>query len=210
LDGSADRWKDGAILTNGGAMAETTTSGRTPVGRTSIGPVLAIAGGVLLVIGSFLSWAEISGGGQSQSVSGTDVTDGWVTLVAGLVAIAAGVAALRAPRRPLAVAAGIAGGFGVGFGLFDALTLKDSALDSVAEETAAASGVSFQELRTLLDVLIDNGQLGISIGIGLYVVIAGGVLAMVGAALQLARDGSTTPAVDMPTAVAAGEPGPSV
>lgn len=184
-------------------MTEGTVRGRTP-----IGPVLAIAGGALLVVGSFLSWAEISGGGQSQSVSGTDATDGWVTLVAGLVAIAAGIAALRDSRRPFALAAGIAGGFGLGFGLFDALTLKDSALDSVAEETAAASGVSFQELRTLLDVLIDNGQLGISIGIGLYVVIAGGALAIVGAGLQLARP--ATPAevpVAMPVAT---EPGPSV
>jgi hypothetical protein len=183
-------------------MPEATAPSRMP-----IGPTLAIAGGALLVVGSLLSWAEISGGGQSQSVSGTDATDGWVTLVAGLVAIAAGIAALREARPPLALAAGISGAFGVGFGLFDALTLKDSALDSVAEETSAASGVSFQELRTLLDVLIDNGQLGISIGIGLYVVIAGGLIAIMGAALQLTRPG--TPEGPAPAPVAPGDAGPS-
>jgi hypothetical protein len=187
-------------------MAEAPATARTPIGA-----ILAIAGGALLVIGSFLSWAEISGGGQSQSVTGIDATDGWVTLVAGLVAIAAGIAALRQARRSFALAAGIAGGFGLGFGLFDAVTMKDGALDSVAEETAAASGVSFQELRTLLDVLIDSGQLAISIGIGLYVVIVGGALAIVGAGLQLARLGAVeAPPAPAPAPVVTGEAGPTV
>jgi hypothetical protein len=185
-------------------MNEATTPARLPIGS-----VLTIVGGILMAIGSFLSWAEISGGGQSESVSGTDASDGWVTLVAGLIAVGAGIAALRAPKRQLALAAALAGGFGVGFGLFDALTLKDSALDSVAEETAAASGVSFQELRTLLDVLIDSGQLGISIGIGLYVVIAGGILAIVGAAMQLAAARTPTEPV-VPSPIMVSEPGPSV
>ena len=137
------------------------------------------------------------------------MTDGWVTVVAGLVVIAVGIAAATAPQRPLAVAAGIVGAFAVGFGLFDALTLTDSALDSVAEETARATSVSFQELRTLLDVLIDSGQIDISIGIGLYLVIAGGVIALVGAGVQLAAapmQGDEVPA----SRIAASEPGPTV
>ena len=184
-------------------MSETTRP------RTPIGAILAIAGGALLVIGSFLAWAEISGGGQSESVSGTDASDGWVTLVAGLIALGAGIAMLRSPTRQLALAAALAGGFGLGFGLFDALTLKDGALDSVAEETAAASGVPFQEVRTLLDVLIDSGQIAIAIGIGLYVVIAGGVIAIVGAGMQIAS--ARTPVEGVPSApIAAVEPDPTV
>lgn len=185
-------------------VSEATTPPRAPIGA-----ILAIVGGALVVIGSFLSWAEFSGAGQSEVVSGVDMTDAWVTVVAGLVIVAVGIAATTAPHRPLAVAAGIVGAFGVGFGLFDALTLTDSALDSVAEETATATSVSFQELRALLDVLIDSGQIGISMGIGLYVVIAGGVIAVVGAGVQLA---AAREADEVPSSiqVAASDPGSTV
>jgi hypothetical protein len=186
-------------------VSEATTPPRAPLGA-----ILAIVGGALLVIGSFLSWAEFSGAGQSEVVSGVDMTDGWVTVVAGLVIVAVGIAATTAPQRPLAVAAGIVGAFGVGFGLFDALTLTDSALDRVAEETAMATSVSFQELRALLDVLIDSGQIGISIGIGLYVVIAGGVIAVVGAGVQLAAARAQADEVPSSIQVAASDPGSTV
>jgi hypothetical protein len=138
------------------------------------------------------------------------MTDGWVTVVAGLVVIAVGIAATTAPQRPLAVAGGIVGAFGVGFGLFDALTLTDSALDSVAEETAMATSVSFQELRALLDVLIDSGQIGISMGIGLHVVIAGGVIAVVGAGVQLAAARVHANEVPSSIQIAASDSGPTV
>jgi hypothetical protein len=110
-------------------MSEATTPSRTPIGA-----ILAIVGGALLIIGSFLSWAKISGGGESQ--------------------------------------------------------------------------VSFQELRTLLDVLIDNGQISIPVGIRLYAVIAGGVIAIVGAGMQLTATRTAADAALSP--VAANEPGPTV
>lgn len=186
-------------------VSEATTPPRAPIGA-----ILAIVGGALLVIGSFLSWAEFFGAGQTEVVSGVDMTDGWVTVVAGLVVVVVGIAATTAPQRPLAVAAGIVGAFGVGFGLFDALTLTDSALDSVAEETAMATSVSFQELRALLDVLIDSGQIGISMDIGLYVVIAGGVIAVVGAGVQLAAARAQADEVPSSIQVAASDPGSTV
>ena len=60
-----------------------------------IGPVLAIVGGALLAIGSFLTWATVSGAGTEVSAKGMDGSDGVVTLVAGLVALACGVIAMR-------------------------------------------------------------------------------------------------------------------
>jgi tryptophan-associated transmembrane protein len=162
---------------------------------TPLGPILAVAGGALLAIGSFLTWAEVSGGGQSESVTGTEGSDGWITLVAGVLVVAAGVAAFKAVRRPLAiliVAMGLVGG---GVGLYDALTAKENVISEVAEQSAASTGASVAEVRAVLDQLIDSGQIGISIGIGLYVVIVGGVLAVVGGALQLSRTRSTASAV---------------
>ena len=79
---------------------------------------------------------------------------------------------------------------GGGIGLYDALTAKDSVLDAAAEELAPAFGVSAQQVRTVLDQAIDAGQLGVSISIGLYVVIGGGVVALVGGILGLRGSGS--------------------
>ena len=87
----------------------------------------------------------------------------------------------------LVILAGIVGG---GIGLYDALTAKDSVLDAAAEELAPAFGVSAQQVRTVLDQAIDAGQLGVSISIGLYVVIGGGVVALVGGILGLRGSGS--------------------
>jgi hypothetical protein len=179
-------------------MARHSTIGGTMTAdsrSTPLGPVLAIAGGALLAIGSFLTWAEVSGGGQSESVSGTEGSDGWITLIAGLLVVGAGVAAFRATRRPLTIliiAMGLVGG---GVGLYDALTAKENVIAEVAEQSAAASGASVAEVRAVLDQLIDSGQIGISIGIGLYVVIAGGILAVVGGALQLSGTRSTASTV---------------
>jgi hypothetical protein len=193
-----------------------------------VGAIIAIAGGGLLAIGSFLSWAEVSGGGVSVTAKGIDGSDGYVTLIAGLVAIAAGAAALRAGRRALGVIAIVAGLAGGGFGLYDALTAEDSVLDAAAEEIAPQFGVGADEVRALLDEAIDAGQLDISISIGLFIVIAGGALAIVGGALllgagpapatstQVAPSGAAvseaaplqTPAVAVPPVAAPPDPGP--
>jgi hypothetical protein len=176
-----------------------------------IGPVLAILGGALLAIGSFLSWAEVSGGGTSVSAKGIDGTDGWVTLIAGLIAIAAGAAAMRGGRRALAILTIVAGLVGGGLGIYDALTAEDSVLDAAAEEIAPQFGVSADEVRVLLDEAIETGELGISLSIGLYLVIGGGVIAIIGGALQLAGGGgaqapsmpSTASSFEQPTSPAA-------
>jgi hypothetical protein len=153
--------------------------------KTPIGAVLAIAGGALLAIGSFLAWAEVSGGGTSVSAKGIDGTDGYLTLGAGAVALLAGIVLLRERKRALAVLAIAAGLIGGGVAVYDALTAKDSVLDSAAEELAPTVGASAEQVRVLLDEAIEAGQLSISLAIGVYVVIAGGVLALVGGILAL-------------------------
>jgi hypothetical protein len=95
----------------------------------------------------------------------------------------------RGTRRVLAVLVILAGIVGGGIGLYDALTAKDSVLDAAAEELAPAFGVSAQQVRTVLDQAIDAGQLSVSISIGLYVVIGGGVVALVGGILGLRGSG---------------------
>jgi hypothetical protein len=165
---------------------------------TPVGALLAIAGGALLAIGSFLAWAEVSGGGTSVSAKGIDGTDGYLTLGAGIVALLAGIVLLRQPKRALAVLAIAAGLIGGGVAVYDALTAKDSVLDSAAEELAPTIGASAEEVRVLLDEAIDAGQLNISLAMGIYVVIAGGVLALVGGILAVRGEGTRRMATGTP------------
>ncbi|HEY8115146.1 MAG TPA: hypothetical protein VIH70_01890 [Actinomycetota bacterium] len=170
------------------------------VTRKPVAGILGIVGGALMAVGSFLAWAEVSGGGTSVTAKGVDGSDGYITLGAGLVAVVAGIVMTMEARRVLAVLATLAGIVGGGLGLYDALTAKDSVLDAAAEELAPAFGVSAQAVRTALDQAIDAGQLSVSISIGLYIVIAGGVVALAGGILGL-RSGE--PAVPGQTAALA-------
>jgi hypothetical protein len=171
------------------------------VTRTPVAGILGVVGGALLALGSFLAWAEVSGGGTSVIARGVDDRHGYITLVAGLVAVVAGIVMATGTRRVLAVLVILAGIVGGGIGLYDALTAKDSVLDAAAEELAPSFGASAQEVRTVLDQAIDAGQFNVSIGIGLYVVIGGGVVALVGGILGLR--GSSAPAVPGQTAAPA-------
>jgi hypothetical protein len=181
--------------------------------RAPIGAILAIVGGALLAVGSFLSWAQVSGGGTSVSAKGVDGSDGYITLVAGLVALVAGALMMKQAKRLFAVLALLAGLVGGGIGVYDALTAKDSVLDAAAEEIAPQFDASVDEVRTLLDQAIDSGDLSISISLGLYIVIGGGVLALVGGALSMRGSSTVEPAASgsasgFATPMAA-SPGPS-
>lgn len=149
---------------------------------------LSIGGGLLLAIGSFLTWAEVSGGGTRGSATGVDGSDGWITLVAGAVVFAVGVAFARGRgRRGLATVAILAALIGGGLGLYDALTAEDRVLGAVAASLADRLDATAEEVRGILDEAVAAGELGISIGLGLLLVIGGGALGLVGGSLGLAR-----------------------
>jgi hypothetical protein len=165
--------------------------------------IVAIVGGALLAVGSFLPWAEVSGSGASVTAKGLDGSDGYITLAAGLVAIVVGLVMLRATRRAVAVLAILAGLVGGGLAVYDAVTAKDSVLDAAAEDLAPSFGVSADQVRAALDQAIDAGQLGVSVSIGLYVVMAGGLVAIVGGVLGLRRTPSEPAGEPAPLAQAA-------
>jgi len=163
--------------------------------RAPVGVILAIVGGALLAIGSFLAWAEVAGGGTSVTTRGIDGSHGAITLAAGAAALLAGIAMTRRAERMLAALVMVAGIVGGGIGLYNAFTTKDAVLDSAAEKLARDLGTSAEQARTALDEMIEAGQLSVSISIGLYVVIAGGAVVLVGGILGLRYSGAEPAAV---------------
>jgi hypothetical protein len=161
--------------------------------RTPVAGILGIVGGALMGLGSFLAWAEVSGGGTSVTAKGVDGSDGYITLGAGLVAVVVGIVMAKGTTRVLAVLVILAGIVGGGLALYDALTAKDSVLDAAAEELAPAFGASVQAVRIALDQAIDAGQLSVSISIGLYIVIGGGVVTLAGGILGLSSGEPAVP-----------------
>lgn len=157
---------------------ETATARRPPVGG-----VLLLIGGALGAIGSFLTWADVTVADVTASAKGVDGSDGYLTLIGGIVLIAAGVATLRSPRRAVAIVGIVAGLIVTGVGIYDAVTAEDSVLDAVAEDIAPTLGAPVPEVRDVLQRSADSGDLDVSLQAGLFLVIGGGVLGAIGGAI---------------------------
>jgi hypothetical protein len=154
-------------------------------GKAGPGSLLAVVGGVLAGLGSFLAWAKVSAQGLDVSAKGTDGSDGWITLVAAIVLILCGLLALQgAGRKVVAVVAVLAGLVAGGLALYDALTAKDTIIDKTAEEVAGSLGVPKADAVAMINAAIDAGQIDLSLAFGIYLVIGGGALGLIGGGLM--------------------------
>lgn len=179
-------------------MAQTTEGRASP-----LGPILAIGGGAIAAIGSFLTWFTLSAtGGFTSSGSGTDAGDGWITLAAGVLMVIAGLVILagrsRGAVRWMAILAIVGGVIAAGDGLLNLATARDQLAESVAEST----GLTKDQARQQVDLALDSGQADLSAGIGLWMVIGGGVIGIVGGILGLVA------ARRVPSGAAAAPPAP--
>jgi hypothetical protein len=158
---------------------------------SSVGPVAAAVGGLLVVVGSFLTWATLtidatSFGGQkeSQSVQGFDASDGKISLAIGVILIVAGLVAMRSKaaggRRGMGILAIVGGLAAIGLGIFEVMDIKND-LDALVSGLGLPDGVASH-----------------SIGIGLWIIIAGGLIGLVGGVLSM------TSAKAMPAAAGTG------
>lgn len=162
------------------------------------GVMLALIGGLLAAIGSPLPWlkatfnaAALGGGGfQSKTANGFD-GDGWITLVAGLIVLFVGIAmwSMKRSGKGLSVLVALGGLVAGGTALYDMLTAKTTIINEAASQ-AAGAGVSVDQVKALLNQAFDQGVIKISPGIGIFVVIAGGAIALVGGLLLLASRGA--------------------
>ena len=156
--------------------------------RRSVGGgiVLIVSGGVI-VVGSFLDWFTIStgvigfqGGRVPAAYSGIEAGGlGMAALIAGASIAVAGVVLLatRSTRAAWVVTI-VAGLVAVGIGAYE-LTQLDSAFVDVAASNAANNKLPAEKITDLLTRLIDSGQVNVDPGMGLYLVLAGGVAALI-------------------------------
>jgi hypothetical protein len=147
-------------------------------GRAVLAGALALAGGLLAVMGSLLVWAEVSAGPFTEQAKGIDGWEGKAAIVSGVVMVAAGIRVLAGSHRAMArlrPSAAIGGLVALGVGLSTTLTIRDQLIDTVAGEIPRAE----------VERALDSGLLELTIGIGLYLVIAGGVQGVVAALVAL-------------------------
>src|SRR5918995_5863214 len=106
-------------------------------GRAVLAGVLALAGGVLAVVGSFLTWAEVSAGPFTEQAKGIDGWEGKAVIVAGAVMVAAGIRVLAGSHQAMArlrPSAAIGGLAAAGVGLYTAFTIRDQLIEAAAME----------------------------------------------------------------------------
>jgi hypothetical protein len=153
--------------------------------KISIGIIAAAVGGVLAVIQAFLTWESVTYGAAlsafgaslntKSSIVGLDANQGKIILALGIVAIALAAAVIAQVKIPnvsaiLVVVGVIMIAFAV-IGIFNAMSdMNDfnTSLDSIKS-------------------LVDTSGTAVSIGIGLIVAFAAGVLVLLGGALGLVK-----------------------
>ena len=161
--------------------------------------MLGVAGGAVVVIGSFLTWAKVSLdlakfaqllnvpestlagaiANTSRSVKGTEV-DGKITLVLGILAIVGAVLVMRAVgSRITGSVLAIVGGAGASLDAIYNIVSKDRQIN----DALSKAGPALSQIGISADAF--KGVFSVTWGIGIYSVIVGGVLAVIGGVMLM-------------------------
>ena len=159
---------------------------------------LVIVGGAAAIIGSFLVWFRVhlslKGLGlvaRTVSSKGIDGSDGKITLIAGVVAVLMGLLMVvwssGGPRVAMGLVALLGGLTAGGLSGYDAATPQQRFIDANASELAAKTRISLAQAERLYQGLFNSGALKISLALGIFLVIAGGLVAAIAAAVALGK-----------------------
>jgi len=150
------------------------------------GFLLTVVGGALIAFGSIGNWAAISLGSSTEDAvptKGIDVWQGMATLILGILLVV-GILALRfvrpERRSAIAVAIVVAGLLALSLGLWAVLALESVVHDTGVDELAKVYGRQ-EVLRTM-----SEQGVAVKAQIGLWMTVAGGVLATAGGFVDLA------------------------
>jgi hypothetical protein len=148
--------------------------------------LLALIGGGAIVAASFLTWLKVPGGVSVETVSVTGTPKG-SELLLGQIAIGAGAAvillgllllAIRRGRRPLGCLVIIAGAVAIAAAYSATSSPRDRYIDFAVQKGAPAG--KSDEVRASLANLFEVSGQQVDLGVGLYVVLGGGALSVLG------------------------------
>lgn len=160
------------------------------------GFIFTALGGLLIALGSISDWATVVFLGQAfrdSTTPGVDLAEGKVVLGLGVLMLVA-IVALRlartiGTRRLLAAGICVAAVATIAVAVVDLVRADDRfgdyAVDGLTKQLSAASGRSLEQARNDVEAYIAQ-EGSIDIGAGLWMVLAGGGLGLVGGLLDLA------------------------
>lgn len=106
----------------------------------AVPPLVAIGAGSLVVLGSLLAWATVSAGIINASAAGTD-GDGKVTLIFGLVAIAAVAIFMKIRSVWLLIGAGVAFLVCLGVSIYDTINVSSTHIGNSVIQAHVSVGI---------------------------------------------------------------------
>ncbi len=161
-----------------------------------LGFIFTALGGLLIALGSISDWATVVFLGQSfpdSASPGIDLKEGKVVLGLGVL-ILVGIVAMRIAstvgiRRLIALGICVAAMVSITVAVIDIARADDRfggyAVDRLTEQLSDASGLSPEQARNKVEAFIAS-EGSIDIGLGLWLVLAGGGLGLVGGLMDLA------------------------
>jgi hypothetical protein len=175
--------------------------------KSAVGYLLLVTGGVIIA-GALLAWFTVAtgaigfeGGTVSDSYTGLEAGPmGIAALLAGGAVVVAGLLWLvtRSGRTPSIIAV-LGGVLAAGIAAFQVIQI-DSAFVDAAASNASNEQLPQDKISDLLSQLIDGGEVTVDPGIGLWLVLAGGLLAIVLGLVGVVRAGrSSQPQAEAPT-----------
>lgn len=156
--------------------------------RPSLAAAIAILGGVTMAMGALLPFAkyDFAALAPSRSIGGLETLDGKLFLGVGIFLVVVGgfmwLATSKSLSRAAAFLAILAAGYMLIAAVVDIVGLAEELLDDAAVDLAAANpGLSVERIRTALEQF----NVSIDTGIGLYIVLGGAALGVIGGVLGL-------------------------
>jgi tryptophan-associated transmembrane protein len=164
-----------------------------PSRARAVGAVVALAGGALAVIATYLTWIHSQGVSVATvsvpgDVTGLDTSLGWLSLAAGGVAVALSLIALLIRRRAgrvlgvLTILAGLV--VVVVAGLF--LNDPDQAFIDFAVSRAQDAGIATEGVDASLRQLMEVSGLTVDVELGAWIAAGGAALVVIGGGLMTA------------------------
>jgi Tryptophan-associated transmembrane protein (Trp_oprn_chp) len=164
-------------------------------GSTRFAPIMMIVGAAAVLVGCVMPWFSLradfsSFGGaavQTTTANGLDTSDGTIFLVTAIAIALLGVVALvstnRSTRVGVSAVAALGSLFVVGFAVYDAVTPKAQAIDEASKELG--TGIGAAAVRRFIERLFDRGFIEIGVEPGLWIVIVGAAVALVGSLIAV-------------------------